>query len=386
MTKKNIYLDQAATSFPKPDCVPDAMLYYMKEIGCNVSRGSYDSAYFAEDTVFETREKLTGFFHGEDCKNTVFTANITTGLNVLLKGLLSPGEHCLVSSMEHNAVMRPLVQLTGYGVTFDRIPCDTAGNMDLSALPNLLKPNTKAVICTHASNVCGTLLPIKEIGAFCHKNGLVFIVDSAQTAGIFPINMEEMHIDALAFTGHKSLLGPQGIGGFLLKEHMISRIDPLLSGGTGSLSHTEEIPEFMPDRFEPGTLNIPGIYGLSASLSYLEKEGISNILAKELALTERFLDGIKENKRIRLIGRTDLIDRAPVVSIQIKDMDLSEAAFRLDSDYNVQTRVGLHCAPSAHKTLETYPAGTIRFSFGHQNTKEEVDTCIKALEEICYGI
>lgn len=383
---EKIYFDQAATSFPKPDSVVDSMVFYMKEIGCNVNRGSYDSAYSAEDVVFDTREALTLFFNGDDCKNTVFTANITTSLNVLLKGLLKPGDHVLVSSMEHNAVMRPLQQLTKIGVTFDRILCDSMGNMDVSQLPKLMKKNTKAIISSHASNVCGTLLPIKEIGKFCHANGLLFLVDCAQTAGVFPIDMKEMHIDALAFTGHKSLLGPQGIGGFLLQEHMISKIEPLLTGGTGSLSHTEETPDFMPDRFEPGTLNIPGIYGLSASLSYLEKTGISNILDKELALTRLFLDGLKENKKIKIIGRPDLLDRAPVVSIQIQDMDLSQAAYQLDSAYHIQTRVGLHCAPYAHKTLHTYPTGTIRFSFGHKNTEEEICKCLHALEEICYGI
>lgn len=385
-THKKIYFDQAATTFPKPDSVAASMVHYIKEIGCNINRGGYTDAYSAEDVVFDTREKLTKLFCGDDCKNTVFTANITTSLNILLKGLLHPGDHVLVSSMEHNAVMRPLQQLAKNGVTFDRIPCDVMGNMDAAQLPRLRKPNTKAVICTHASNVCGTLLPIKEIGAFCRENGLIFILDSAQTAGLFPIDMNEMHIDALAFTGHKGLLGPQGIGGFLLQEPVISRLVPLLSGGTGSLSHTEDIPDFMPDRFEPGTLNIPGIYGLCASLSYLEETGCAHILEKELSLTQLFLDGLKDNKKIRLIGRPDIRHRAPVVSIQIPDMDLSHAAYLLDSVYHIQTRVGLHCAPSAHRTLQTYPTGTIRFSFGHWNTEAEVCRCLKALEEICYGI
>lgn len=378
-----IYLDQAATSFPKPDSVANAMLHYIREIGCNVNRSSYAAAYSAEDVIFDTREKLTALFHGSDCKNTIFTANVTTSLNILIKGLLRPGDHVLVSSMEHNAVMRPLQQLTKNGITFDRIPCDSMGEMDLTSLKRLLMPNTRAIIGTHASNVCGTLLPIEEIGAFCHENGLIFIVDSAQTAGLFPIDMEKMHIDALAFTGHKSLLGPQGIGGFLLAEHMISRLEPLLTGGTGSISHTEDTPDFMPDRFEPGTLNIPGIYGLNAALSYLNETGISSLRKKELSLTGLFLDGLKENKKIHLIGRPDLQNRAPVVSVRIRDMDLSRAAYQLDSVYHIQTRVGLHCAPSAHRTLQTYPTGTIRFSFGHQNTEEEVLFCLRALEEIC---
>lgn len=390
MTKKGkiqrIYFDQAATSFPKPESVPQAMLYYMNEVGCNVNRSSYATAYTAEDIIFETREQLTEMFHGDDCKNSVFTANITSGLNVLLKGLLKSGDHVLVSSMEHNAVMRPLQQLRNRGVTFTRIPCDSQGNMDTEILPNLLRPNTKAVITTHASNVCGTLLPIGDIGRFCKDHGLIFIVDSAQTAGLFPIDMKEMNIDALAFTGHKSLLGPQGIGGFLIREHLVSKIEPLLSGGTGSLSHTEEIPDFMPDRFEPGTLNIPGIYGLFAALGYLKHTGIPAIREKELELTGKFLDGLKAIRKVKIIGRPDTCQRAPVVSIQFTGIDQAEAAYELDNSYHIQTRVGLHCAPSAHKTLHTYPVGTVRFSFGHWNTEDEVNECLNALEEISYGI
>ena len=379
----SVYLDHAATSFPKSDAVIDAMVHYMRDIGCNVNRSSYDSAYEAEDILFETREMLCSLFHGEDCKNVIFTANVTTSLNILIKGLLKPGDHVLVSSMEHNAVMRPLTQLLHNGITFDRIPCDSCGVLDPGCMKSLLKPNTRAVITLHASNVCGTLLPVKEIGTFCHQHGLIYIVDAAQTAGAFPINMEEMHIDALAFTGHKSLLGPQGIGGFVLKEHMISKIDPLLSGGTGSISHTETIPEFMPDRFEPGTPNLPGIFGLHASLKELNPK---QILAAELELTARFLDGLQENSKIQIIGKDSISDRAPVVSVQIAGTELAQAAYLLDSRYHIQTRVGLHCSPSAHKTLGTYPEGTIRFSFGHRNTPEEIDYTLKALEEITHGI
>lgn len=386
LSDKKIYFDQAATSFPKPQAVIEAMVFYMTDIGCNVNRSSYSTAYTAEQVIFDTREALTGLFHGSDLKNTVFTANVTASLNYILKGLLQSGDHVLVSAMEHNAVMRPLQQLAGAGITFDRIPCGPDGNMELSVLPSLLRKNTKAVITTHASNVCGTLLPIKEIGDFCHNNGLIFILDSAQTAGLFPVDMQDMHIDALAFTGHKSLLGPQGIGGFLLQEHMISRLEPLITGGTGSLSHTELTPSFMPDRFEAGTLNIPAIYGLSAALSYLADTGTANILKHELQLTQLFLDGLQTFKNIRICGRPDIRCRAPVVAIQAKGRDQAEVAFRLDRDYRIQARVGLHCAPSAHQTLHTYPEGSIRFSFGHRNTEEEVNYCLHAIEEICNGI
>ena len=386
---EKIYLDNASTTFPKPEVVAGAVYEYMTTQGANINRGCYDSAYDVEELVFETRQMLTDLFHGVDCKNVVFTKNVTESLNVILKGFLRPGDHVLVSSMEHNAMMRPIRQLEAAGVEFDRIPCDGEGNLRLEEMERLLRPNTKAIAMMHASNVCGTVLPIEKVGAFCHAHGLKFIVDCAQTAGVFPIDMEAMHIDALAFTGHKGLLGPQGIGGFILKEEMIGLIDPLLSGGTGSISHTEEIPAFMPDRFEPGTMNLPGIMGLRAGLQWLEDTGIDHIRNHELALTARFLSGLEKLEgegHIRIVGRRDLENRTGVVSIQTLKKELAQAAFELDADHGIQTRVGLHCAPSAHQTLSTYPTGTIRFSFGWFNTEDQVDAALHALEEICHGI
>ena len=386
---KQIYLDNASTTFPKPEAVAQAVYRYMTSQGCNINRGCYDSAYDVEELVFETRQKLCDLFGGGDCKNVVFTKNVTESLNVILKGFLKPGDHVLVSAMEHNAMMRPIRQLEAAGVEFDRIPCDGQGDLILEEMENLLRPNTRAIAMMHASNVCGTVLPIEKVGAFCHAHGLKFIVDCAQTAGVFPIHMEKMHIDALAFTGHKGLLGPQGIGGFILQEEMIALIDPLLSGGTGSISHTEEIPAFMPDRFEPGTMNLPGIMGLHAGLSWLEETGIDAIRNHELALTARFLSGLEKLEGeglIRIVGRRDLECRTGVVSIQTLTKELSQAAFELDAEYGIQTRVGLHCAPSAHTTLGTYPTGTIRFSFGWFNTEADVDAALSALEEICHGI
>jgi cysteine desulfurase family protein len=329
---------------------------------------------------------LTEMFDGPDCKNVVFTKNVTESLNIVLKGFLRPGDHILCSSMEHNAVMRPLVQLEKQGVEFSRIPGTETGELVLDAVEDMIKPNTKAIVMTHASNICGTVNPLKEVGEICHKHGLKFIVDSAQSAGIIPIDMKEMHIDALCFTGHKSLLGPQGIGGFILQEDMISLIDPLLSGGTGSISHTEEIPDFMPDRFEPGTMNIPGIVGLNAGLKWIKERGLDAIAAHELGLTKRFLDGLlplEEAGKLKIIGRKDIKNRTGVVSIQTLGVDCADAAFRLDYEYGIETRVGLHCAPNAHKTLGTYPTGTIRFSFGNFNTEADVDAALKALTEIC---
>lgn len=386
---KKIYLDQASTTYPKPECVAQAVFEYMTDNGCNINRGCYENAYDTEEVILETRELLCELFDGPDCKNVVFTKNVTESLNVVLKGFLNPGDHILVSSMEHNAVMRPVRQLEETGVEFDRIPCNAQGELILEAMEGLLRPNTKAMVMMHASNVCGTILPLKEVGEFCKAHGLKFIADCAQTAGVMPISMKEMNIDVLCFTGHKGLYGPQGIGGFILQEEMIGKITPLLSGGTGSISHTEEIPEFMPDRFEPGTMNLPGIFGLHAALNWILDTGIQNIHQREVLLTKLFIEKMKEldseGKKIRLIGKENADGRTAVVSIQTPGRDVSEVAYLLDKNYRIMTRVGLHCAPSAHKTLGTYPMGTIRFSFGYFNTEEEVLLAVKALEKILWN-
>ena len=386
---KKIYLDQASTTYPKPECVAKAVYEYMTGNGSNINRGCYENAYDTEEVVLETRELLCELFDGPDCKNVVFTKNVTESLNVVLKGFLKPGDHVLVSSMEHNAVMRPIRQLEKNGVEFDRVPCSEQGELKLQSMEALLRQNTKAVVMMHASNVCGTILPLKEVGAFCKTHGLKFIADCAQTAGTMPISMKEMNIDILCFTGHKGLYGPQGIGGFILQEEMISEMTPLLSGGTGSISHTEEIPEFMPDRFEPGTMNLPGIFGLNSALGWINEVGIENIYNKERILTRLFLEEIgkldPKGEKIKLVGKKTEEGRTAVVSIQTPGRDVSEVAYLLDKKYGIMTRVGLHCAPSAHQTLGTYPTGTVRFSFGYFNTEEEVLFAVKALEEILWN-
>ena len=386
---KKIYLDQASTTYPKPECVAKAVYEYMTGNGSNINRGCYENAYDTEEVVLETRELLCELFDGPDCKNVVFTKNVTESLNVVLKGFLKPGDHVLVSSMEHNAVMRPIRQLEKNGVEFDRVPCSEQGELKLQSMEALLRQNTKAVVMMHASNVCGTILPLKEVGAFCKTHGLKFIADCAQTAGTMPISMKEMNIDILCFTGHKGLYGPQGIGGFILQEEMISAMTPLLSGGTGSISHTEEIPEFMPDRFEPGTMNLPGIFGLNSALGWINEVGIENIYNKERILTRLFLEEIgkldPKGEKIKLVGKKTEEGRTAVVSIQTPGRDVSEVAYLLDKNYGIMTRVGLHCAQSAHQTLGTYPTGTVRFSFGYFNTEEEVLFAVKALEEILWN-
>ena len=381
-----IYLDQASTSFPKAPGVAQAMMDYLTMNGVNVNRGCYSSAYSAEEVIYETRQLLAELFHFSKCKNVIFTPNVTTSLNSILKGFLKPGDHILVSAMEHNAVMRPVVQLASSGISFDRIPCRTDGSMILEKVEELIRPETKAIVTLHASNVCGTRMPLDALGEICQRHQLYFVVDSAQTAGIVPINMDKMHIDALAFTGHKGLRGPQGTGGFLVSQELAEQMEPLISGGTGSVSHTEEIPDFMPDRFESGTPNLPGIYGLHEALLYLKTHSLQAINEKELSLTGYFLEQLQAlddtGRHIRIIGKKDLTDRNAVVSIQTPEIDMSQVAWQLDNEYGVMTRVGLHCAPNAHKTLGTYPAGTIRFSFGPENTKNELDFAIQGLKKI----
>lgn len=379
---EKIYMDYAATSFPKPRCTIEAVVEYMQNIGTNSNRGSYNMAYKASDVIYDTRKKLCEFFDFQLEDHVIFTANITYALNMIIKGLLKEGDHVLVSAMEHNAIMRPLVQMQKAGVTFSRIPCNLQGELCVEAMDSLVKSNTKAIIMTAASNVCGTIMPLEEVGEFCKKHGLLFVVDSAQAAGVLPISMKKMNIDILAFTGHKGLLGPQGIGGFLIKDMVAKQMEPLITGGTGSDSDSEETPEFLPDKFEAGTLNIPGIFGLHASLFYLEEIGIEKIRKQEEERLYELLEGLKEIEGIHIFGNDTVENRVAVVSIQTDWMDEAELAFLLDQHYGIMTRVGMHCAPNAHKTLGSFPRGTLRFSIGYRTTKREIALVLKALKEI----
>lgn len=379
---RKVYLDNAATSYPKAPGVSAAVCNYLDNVGSNVGRGTYQSSYSAGEIVYETREMLCELFKFNNPLNVVFTMNITQSLNVLLKGLLKPGEHVIVSSMEHNAVMRPLSNLQKLGVEFDRVPCNTNGELNPADMEKFIKPNTKLVIMTHASNVCGTMLPIYEIGQVCKKNNLNFIIDTAQTAGVIDMDFNRLNLSALAFTGHKGLLGPQGVGGFIVNTALANEINPFIEGGTGSLSESELQPDYMPDKFESGTLNLPGIYGINASLKYIKNTGIDTIHKIEMELTDRFLKGVMNIDEIKNIGLDTIEGRTSVVSLDFKNLDNSEVAFMLDREFGIMTRVGLHCSPSAHKTLNTFPKGTVRFSFGHFNTIEEVDYTINSISKV----
>ncbi|MDD3140436.1 MAG: aminotransferase class V-fold PLP-dependent enzyme [Lachnospiraceae bacterium] len=378
----NIYFDNGSTSFPKAPKVAKSMADFLEHGAFNINRGNYEGAYEIADKVLDTREKLSALFHATNSKQVIFTPGITCSLNYFIKGLLKPGDHVLVTSMEHNAVMRPLHQMKEQEVTYTAVQASLDGSVNAYDFENKIGSNTRAIIALHASNVCGTIMPIEEIGKICRKHHLFFAVDSAQSAGSLDLNMEQCAIDFLAFTGHKGLLGPQGIGGFLISDQLNRVLRPLIAGGTGSQSDLLAMPERLPDKYESGTLNLPGIVGLHAALSYLETKGIANIHQAKMNLTSYFLEELKQFEAIKVIGKQDLQDRVAVISIDVEGYDNGMIAFRLEQEYGIMTRVGLHCAPLAHRSLSTYPQGTIRFSFGEKNTIEEIDICIKAFKSI----
>jgi cysteine desulfurase family protein len=376
------YFDNAATSCPKPPEVVEHIRHFLVDIGTNINRGSYASAYSAADTVLETRELLCTLFGFPKPTNVVFTKNITESLNVVIKGLLQPGDHLLLSSLEHNAVLRPLHSMLAKGISYSAVPCTPDGNLDLAILPSLVQANTKAVLMTHASNVSGTILPLEQVGEFCRRNNLYFIIDTAQTAGFLELDMEKLGADALTFTGHKGLLGPMGIGGFLLTDRLAEIMPPLLEGGTGSLSEELQHPPFLPDKYESGTMNIPGVFGLNAALKYLMRHGLPAIREQELALTARFIAGIKNMNGIKIIGPETVENRTAIVSLDFPGKDNADIAHRLARDYQILTRCGLHCSPAAHQTLGTFPQGTVRFSFSHFNTEAEIDYALNIIAHL----
>lgn len=374
-----IYLDNAATSFPKAPGVSDRMKYYLDRVGASINRGVYAPAQEAGLEALTLRERLCALFRHPDPTHVLLTSGATAALNLAIKGFLRPGDRVLVSSMEHNAVMRPLVQL---GVRFERIPCDREGRLDLVAAEKMLQEETRLFILCHASNVCGTVQDAAAVGALCKRKGVPLLLDAAQTAGHYPVDFEVYGLSALAIPAHKGLLGPQGIGALLVTHAFASQLDPLIAGGTGSLSDSEELPPFMPDRFESGTPNLPGIYGWAAALEYVAQLGVDARRAHEMALTERFLDGLRTIKRVRLAGTRTLADRVGVIAVDFEALDNAEASDRLEREFGILTRCGMHCAPSAHKTLGTFPQGVVRFSVGYRTTEKEIDAALAAIEQM----
>lgn len=376
------YFDNGSTSFPKAPGVGAAMENFISNGAFNINRGGYEGAYDVEAEVLDTRNRLAKLFGAKDSRNVIFTPNITYSLNMVLKGLLKSGDQIITSSMEHNAVMRPLNQLQKDGVIVLEVKANREGYVDPQDIKSGIKNNTKAVVITHASNVCGSVMPIKDIGCICKDNDILFIVDSAQTAGTLPIDMKRDNIDFLTFTGHKGLLGPQGIGGFLVSEKGRGKLEPLILGGTGSFSDSFLMPELLPDRFESGTLNLPGIIGLNQALKYIEETGIAVLNQKKMKITKLFLEEAKKLNGVQIIGNKEMDNRVSVVSLQLEGIDMGRVSFLLESEYGVMTRVGLQCAPAAHKSLGTFPEGTLRFSFGSFNTEAEVYRCVEGLTKI----
>lgn len=375
-----IYLDHAATSFPKPAGMSDRVKEYFDTVGATTNRSTYGRARDAEWVTYELREHLGKFFHfPHDPSHVILTPGATYALNLILKGFLRPGDHCLVSAMEHNAVMRPLQQLAQQGVSFDRIPCAADGRLDPSDILPLLRPNTRLLLIAHGSNVCGTVQDAAAVGEICRQAGVAFALDAAQTAGHLDVDFSKCGLSALAVPGHKGLLGPSGIGAALLAPAFAQQLTPLVSGGTGSLSESELPPQQLPDRFEPGTPNLPGVYGLAYSLDYLDAVGLEAVAAREQALTAQFLQGLEGLPGVFLAGRRTLSHRTGVFSLDFPGRDLAEVADTLETKYGILTRCGLHCAPSAHKTLGTFPRGTVRFSLGLSTTSGEVAAALRAI-------
>lgn len=374
-----IYLDNAATTMHKPKQVIDAVCNALNSLG-NSGRGVNNASLTASRTVYDAREKLAKFFNANSPKQIVFTLNSTESLNVAIKGLLEPGDHVITTVLEHNSVLRPLYELEQKGVESTYINSNAFGMIDYNDFEKEIKENTKAIVCTHGSNLTGNLLDIEKIGEIAKKHGLLFIVDASQTAGVFPIDVKKMHIDVLCFTGHKGLLGPQGTGGMCVREGLFIR--PLKSGGTGIKTYSKTQPKEMPTLLEAGTLNGHGIAGLAAGIDYINEIGIDKIRDTELKWMWKFYNGVKDIPEVKIYGDFSLEQRCPIVTLNIGDYDSGEVSDALLTDYDISTRSGGHCAPRMHEALGTVEQGAVRFSFSHFNTEEEIDTAIRAITEL----
>ncbi|HPQ51910.1 MAG TPA: aminotransferase class V-fold PLP-dependent enzyme [Spirochaetota bacterium] len=377
-----IYFDNAATSWPKPPETTAAMNRYNDIVGGNPGRSGHRLSVDAGRIVLDTRDLAAELFNVDDPFQIVFTKNATEALNLALLGLLRKGNHVVTTSMEHNSVMRPLRYLETQGIEVTTVPCSSQGDIDPQLIQKSLRPDTSLIVMTHASNVTGTIMPVREIGRIAGEHGVPFCVDAAQSAGALPIDVAEMNISLLAFTGHKSLFGPQGTGGLYIRKRLENTIRPLMMGGTGSKSEFEVQPDFLPDKYESGTPNTPGLAGLGAGIEFIMKEGIDNIRSRETRLTKRFLEGIRNIPSVKVYGPADADSRTSVVSFNIGERMPSEVSEKLDDGFGIMSRPGLHCAPSAHTTIGTFPTGTVRFSFGFFTTEQEIDYAVKAIDKI----
>ncbi len=378
-----IYFDNAATTWPKPPQVAEAMVHFLEEVGANPGRAAHRQAVEAGRIVYDAREAVAELFNAPDPLRVVFGANVTEALNLALVGLLRPGDHVVTSSMEHNSVMRPLRALEREGVELTVVRCSPEGFLDPADVEAALRPHTKLVVLNHASNVVGTLLPLAEVGRICRQHDLLLLVDAAQTGGAYPVDVQADQIDLLAFTGHKSLYGPMGTGGLIVGERVdVKRLEPLKRGGTGSRSEHEEQPDFLPDMCESGTLNVVGLAGLAAGVRWVMARGVDRIRAHEVELTRRLIAGLCEIRGVTVYGGHDAGLQTATVSFNVAGMASSEVGLRLDEECGIMCRVGLHCAPAAHKTIGTFPAGTVRFGLGAFNTADEVDAAEAAVRAL----
>ena len=374
-----IYMDNAATTMQKSQQVIDAVAAAMCSMG-NAGRGAHAASLGAARTSYDAREKLACFFHAENPKQIAFTMNSTESLNIALKGVLNPGDHVITTMLEHNSVLRPLYELQEKGTELTILKSNPQGTLDYEDFEKAIKENTKAIVCTHGSNLTGNLVDVKRVGEIAKKHGVLFIVDASQTAGVFPIDVQEMGIDILCFTGHKGLLGPQGTGGIYVREGLTVR--PLLCGGSGVQTYNKKHPSEMPTALEAGTLNGHGIAGLDAAVEYLMETGIDTIREREQDLMWRFYEGVKDIPGVKVYGDFSTRERCAIVTLNIGDYDSSEVSDELLMTYGISTRAGGHCAPLMHEALGTVEQGAVRFSFSHYNTDEELNTAIQAVKEM----
>ncbi len=374
-----IYLDNAATTMYKPKQVIDAVVAAMTSMG-NAGRGANEASLSAARIIFDTRDKLAALFGAESPRQIVFTSNSTESLNIAIKGVLNPGDHVITTMLEHNSVLRPLYEMEEKGVKLTIVKSDLDGNFSVSDVEDAITENTKLIICTNGSNLTGNYVDVKAVGEIAKKHGVLFAVDASQTAGVFPINVQDMNIDILCFTGHKGLLGPQGTGGLYVREGIELR--PLKVGGSGVQTFNKKHPIEMPTALEAGTLNGHGIAGLHAALEYLEETGIDTIREREQELMWRFYEGVKDIPEVKVYGDFSTKNRCAVVTLNIGDYDSSEVSDALLTEYNISTRPGGHCAPLMHEALGTVEQGAVRFSFSHYNTDEDIEIAINAIREL----
>lgn len=374
-----IYMDNAATTLQKPECVAKAVVNAMNSFG-NAGRGLNDASMGASRVVYDTREKLCRLFHGENPKQFAFTSNATESLNTAIQGLIGPGDHVITTMLEHNSVLRPLYEREAAGVELTILKCDTYGNISYEEIEAAIRENTKAIVCTHGSNLTGNLTDIGRIGAIAKKHGILLIADASQTAGLIPIDVQEMQIDVLCFTGHKGLYGPQGTGGIYVRPGV--EIKPLKRGGSGIETYNKNHPAQMPTALEAGTLNSHGIAGLNAALTYIEETGVEHICQLALERMWQFYEGVCDIPGVTVYGDFSGKERVPIVSLNIEDFDSAEVSNELLTEYGIATRAGGHCAPLMHEALGNVEQGAVRFSFSHFNTQEEVEKAISAIREL----